>query len=376
LKKFHQNLILGLLIGLFMNKYFYRFIEYRQLTTILFILLIIVSTQKLVSTNAPKFFTSSNSSISEEKELFTAYLEIPNGSSAAYISKILKEERLIDNALTFEIYIRNEGYSDRLRSGNYEIVSNLSYEAIVNILLIGPPLKTFEITTTEGLWLSETIDSIAIQTGYDYLSLVNTLTSGNVDSPYLTEEEELILSNWEGLLFPDTYRYFIDADGAEIFQTMANQLKTISTKIQSTFTIPLWSTSEYELFIIASLVEAEAKIKEDRPLVASVIRNRLEIGMPLQIDSTVLYSLGERKSQVLLADLQLDSLYNTYKYLELPPTPISSFGEESLMSVYQDLDTNFIYYLLTDKNGDMTFTKSYEEFLELKYKAKKDGVIP
>ena len=140
--------------------------------------------------------------------------------------------------------------------------------------------------------------------------------------------------------------------------------------------MPSWAKSEYEIFIIASLVEAESKIDEDRALVSSVIRNRINIGMPLQIDSTVLYGLGERKNQVLLTDLQVDSLYNTYKYKGLPPTPISSFGVKSLKAVYENLNTNFIYYLLTDKNGDMTFTDSYAEFLKLKKLAKEQGVIP
>ena len=359
-----------------MNKFLYKSIKYRYLTTILFVLIMFISTQRIISNNLPKILIANDNSLVSEEHIFSAYVEIPNGSSAADISGIFKRVNLIDNSLTFEIYIRNEGYEDRLRAGNYEIDSNLSYESLVNILLIGPPLKTFEIRITEGLWLTETIQSIAIQTGFDYSSLVNTLTSGSVNSPYLTESEEKIFTNWEGLLFPDTYRFVIEADGTEIFQSMASQLEVVSSNIQRTIPIPIWAKSAYELFIIASLVEAESKIDEDRPLVASVIHNRLEIGMPLQIDSTVIYAIGKRKSQVLLTDLQVDSNYNTYKYQELPPTPICSFGEESLKAVYRNLNTNFIYYLLTSKNGDMTFTNSYEEFLQLKSLAKDQGVIP
>ena len=98
--------------------------------------------------------------------------------------------------------------------------------------------------------------------------------------------------------------------------------------------------------------------------------------MKLQIDATVLYSLQKRKSQVLLIDLQIDSPYNTYKYTSLPPTPISGFGQKSMEAIFNTPDNSFIYYLLTDTNGKMTFTDNYEEFINLKNKAKDEGVIP
>ena len=141
-------------------------------------------------------------------------------------------------------------------------------------------------------------------------------------------------------------------------------------------TIPNWIKTPTEFFTIASLIEAESKLEEDRPLVSSVIKNRLEENMLLQIDATVLYSLQKRKSQVLLIDLQIDSLYNTYKYTSLPPTPISGFGERSMNAIMNTPENNYIYYLLTDINGKMTFTNSYEEFINLKNKAKDEGVIP
>ena len=348
----------------------------RYIFSLFFVVIFIFNIQSLIRDKAPSFVTQQNNNIENEIQTYTSYVNIPNGASAATISAILKNAALIDNSYAFEIYIRNEGYGDRLRAGSYEIESNLSYETIVNILLIGPPLKTYEITTTEGLWLTEIIESISVQTGYDYSSLINTLTSGSVVSKFLTEDMYNDLNNWEGLLFPDTYKFAVEADGTEIFQTMVNQLELVILDINNIKSLPGWIKSEYELLIVASLVETEAKLDEDRALVSSVIRNRLELGMPLQIDSTVIYSLGERKGQVLLKDLQVDSPYNTYKYTALPPTPISSFGRASLLSVYENLNTNFIYYLLTDKSGDMTFTKSYEEFLQLKNKAKEEGIIP
>ena len=359
-----------------MNKYLEPILKTRTAVSVFLVIFLTLSIHSLVRSTAETISINIDSNDVEIEEIFTAFVSIPNGASAATISNILKNASLIDSAIAFEIYIRNEGYADRLRAGNYEIESGLSYESLVNVLLIGPPLKTYEITIVEGLWLKEIIESISIQTGYDYLSLVNTLTSGSVTSNYLESNEYSKLNNWEGLLFPDTYKFSVDADGTEIFQTLANQLELVMLNIKNSKNVPDWVTSEYEIFIVASLVETEALLDEDRPLVSSVIRNRLEDGMPLQIDATVLYSLGERKTQVLLKDLQVDSEYNTYKYNGLPPTPISNFGRSSLEAVFDNLETSFIYYLLTNKNGDMTFTDDYNEFLELKSKAKDEGVIP
>ena len=155
-----------------------------------------------------------------------------------------------------------------------------------------------------------------------------------------------------------------------------NELEIRYNDLLSNNIVPIWITSPSQFFTVASLIEAEAKLDEDRPLVSSVIRNRLNDNMLLQIDATVLYSLQKRKSQVLLVDLQIDSPYNTYKYTSLPPTPISGFGQKSMEAIFNTPENSFIYYLLTDTNGKMTFTDNYEEFINLKNKAKDEGVIP
>ena len=309
-------------------------------------------------------------------EQYTSKINIPQGSSAVEISGILKDAYLIDSSYAFELYVRNENLTDRLRAGEYQINSGLTYEEIVNILLIGPPLQTYQITIIEGLWIEEVIDSISIQTGFDSIELKNSLTSGLVKSKYLDEYESSEIQNWEGLLYPNTYKLSVEAQGEEVLQILVDELETVISNQKSISATPSWINNDYEIFIVASLVESESKLDEDRPLVASVIKNRNQIGMPLQIDATILYSLKERKNRVLLKDLQVESEYNTYKNEGLPPTPIGNFGQKSIEAVFQDLNNNFIYYLLTDTNGDMSFTNDYQEFLDLKNKAKEEGVIP
>ena len=301
---------------------------------------------------------------------------IPLGSSASQISSILDSTGIVNSSLAFELYLRNENLTDKLRPGTYEIQNNLSYEDITSILLKGPPLKTYTITIPEGLWLSETLSTISAQTGYDVSQLENSLTSGQVVSKYLPDNDYTKLQNWEGLLFPNTYQIDIESNGEIILQTLVDELESRFENLTSTNSIPNWIKSPTQFFTIASLIEAESKLDEDRPLVSSVIKNRLDDNMLLQIDATVLYSLQKRKSQVLLIDLQIDSPYNTYKYTSLPPTPISGFGERSMNAIMNTPENNYIYYLLTDINGKMTFTNNYEEFINLKNKAKEEGVIP
>ena len=303
-------------------------------------------------------------------------VNIPQGSAASEISSILDATGVITSKLAFELYLRNENLTDKLRAGSYELPNNLSFEELTALLLKGPPLKTYTITVPEGLWISETLETLSAQTGYDVVQLENSLISGQVTSSFLTSQESLSLQNWEGLLFPNTYQIDIEANGEDILQIMVDELESRYNQLLTNNSLPEWINDENEFFTVASLIEAESKLDEDRPLVSSVIRNRLNDDMLLQIDAAVLYALQKRKSQVLLVDLQVDSPYNIYKYTGLPPTPISGFGQKAMQAIFDTPDNDFIYYLLTNINGKMTFTNNYEEFINLKNKAKEEGVIP
>ena len=303
-------------------------------------------------------------------------ISIESGASASDISSQLASEGVISSQLAFELYLRNENLTDKLRAGDYEIPNNLEFSEITTILLKGPPLKTYTITIPEGLWISETLLSISSQTGFDYDLLKNSLLSGQVKSTNLYLNDPSELYNWEGLLYPNTYQIDVESNGEEILQLMVDELESVTERLMNEYDLPSWISSYNELFTVASLVEAESKLQEDRPLVSSVVKNRLNDNMLIQIDATVLYALQKRKSQVLLVDLQIDSPYNTYKYLGLPPTPISGFCERSIKAVLETPENDYLYYLLTDKNGKMSFTNDYTDFINMKNKAKEEGVIP
>ncbi len=347
-------------------------ISIQLVTTLIFI----YALYNFVTSTADSIEGNQINEISNQGIIEVITVNIPQGSAASEISSILDSTGIISSKLAFELYLRNENLTDKLRAGTYELPNNLSFEEVTALLLKGPPLKTYTITVPEGLWISETLEILSAQTGYDVLQLENSLTSGLVTSSYLDSTEALELQNWEGLLFPNTYQIDIEANGEEILQIMVSELEKRYELLLSNYSVPEWINSSNEFFTVASLIEAEAKLDEDRPLVSSVIRNRLNDNMLLQIDAAVLYALQKRKSQVLLIDLQVDSPYNIYKFTGLPPTPISGFGEKAMQAIFDTPENDFIYYLLTDINGKMTFTNNYEDFINLKNKAKEEGVIP
>ena len=338
-----------------------------------FLIFIATSLTNNLASSVEKVDTSSNVNSSTIEII---QISIESGASASDISSQLASEGVISSQLAFELYLRNENLTDKLRAGDYEIPNNLEFSEITTILLKGPPLKTYTITIPQGLWISETLLSISSQTGFDYDLLKNSLLSGQVKSKNLYLNEPSELYNWEGLLYPNTYQIDVESNGEEILQIMVDELENVTERLMNEYDLPSWLSSYNELFTVASLVEAESKLQEDRPLVSSVVKNRLNDNMLIQIDATVLYALQKRKSQVLLVDLQIDSPYNTYKYLGLPPTPISGFGERSLKAVLETPENDYLYYLLTDKNGKMSFTNDYTDFINMKNKAKEEGVIP
>jgi len=353
-----------------------NYIKYRAiaqiLVTFIFIFITYFSITSIADSVEKNVIQESANSVVEE----IISVNIPQGSSASQIASILDSTGVISSKIAFELYLRNENLTDKLRAGNYELPNNLEFSELTALLLKGPPLKTYTITIPEGLWISETLETISAQTGYEVIQLENSLKSGKVISQFHSDNDYVDLQNWEGLLFPNTYQINIDANGEEILQTLVDELELRYNNIIATNNLPTWINDANEFFTIASLIEAESKIDEDRPLVSSVIKNRLEIDMLLQIDASILYALQKRKSQVLLIDLQVDSPYNIYKFTGLPPTPISGFGERAMTAIMNTPENDFIYYLLTSKDGKMTFTNNYEEFINLKNKAKEEGVIP
>ena len=303
---------------------------------------------------------------------------IPAGASARTIGEILEEAGLIEDGDDFEREVRRLGVADQLQAGVYTLEGGTLPE-IVAALVAGPaPSNVFLLTVIEGLTVDEMLTSIAEQTEHSRTALEEALLSGDVKSVLLPESAPpgyAETTRWEGLLAPDTYEFLTDAGPEEILSRLADTL--VSRLDDQDWTLlEDAGLTPYQGLIIASLIEREAKLAEDRPLIASVIMNRLEAGIALQIDATVLYALGENRSQLLLEDLEFVSPYNTYLVPDLPPTPIAGVRLASLEAAAAPADTGFYYYVLVDPSGKHGFSETLEEHNRKKQEAKDAGVIP
>jgi UPF0755 protein len=251
----------------------------------------------------------------------------------------------------------------------------LSAAAAIAVVLSRAGTETFRITIVEGLTVDGTLDALASQTGFTVDELTAPLLDGTVTSDLLPRTPR-ILQDWEGLLFPDTYDVTDRQTPAEILQRLADTAEARVAAVD-------WSEAEarglsvYEGIVIASMIEREAAVDGDRPLISSVIYNRLEIGMRLQIDATVVYAVGGYpEGGLTLDDLRVDSPYNTYRIDGLPPTPISGVGRASLEAAAAPADTGYFFYVLASADGSHAFAEDYDEFLVLVEQSRRDGFIP
>lgn len=292
-------------------------------------------------------------------------LEIAPGESAAQIARELDEVGVVGSAAEFERVVREARASSRLQAGTYELETGMEPETVLAVLVEGPVgAEVYRLTVIEGLSIGQMLESISRQTGFTFEELTAPLLDGTVTSDLMPGEPEE-LRDWEGLLFPDTYEFVAEATAADLLTRLAD---TAEERVGSVD----WDLLEergltpYEGIIVASLIEKEVVIDEERPVVASVVFNRLDGGMKLQIDATVIYALGAIPDGGLsLADLEVNSPYNTYLIDGLPPTPISGVRLTSLRAAADPAETDFFFYLVTDESGRHTFTETFEEFLQI-----------
>lgn len=300
-------------------------------------------------------------------------IEIPSGSTGQDIGAILTAQGVVRSALEFEVAVRNVDAAQRLQAGTYELTTLMDPADVVAELVSGPAASVYRVTVIEGLRVEEILVALAERTGNEYEDFEDALLDGSVSTSLVELPEEPTLQDWEGLLFPDTYEFSRTAAPAAILQRMAS---TMEQRVNSVD----WSTWEalgytpYQGIVLASLIETEVLLDEERPIVSSVIHNRLAEGMKLDIDATVLYALGTR--DIAEFDREFDSPYNTYVVAGLPPTPIASPSRASLEAAAAPEDTPYFYYVLSDNEGHHAFAETLDEHNENVAQAREDGVLP
>ncbi len=303
-------------------------------------------------------------------------VEVAEGSSARTIGDSMETAGVVTRRDLVEV-VERQGIAAQLKPGIYHLSTGMTPEQVAGRLVEGPDAAA-SVIILEGVTVAAAIESLAEQTGFSAEEFAAELRGGLVISPYLpTELPEGVddLARWEGLLYPARYEIRDDDTPREILQLMADELVHRLEDAD-------WSRLEdlgvnaYEALIIASLIQREVRVDEDRPLVGSVIYNRIDRGMRLQIDATVVYALGGSPGRVLAEHLEIDSPWNTYRVDGLPPTPIGTIQIESLDGALNPASTAFLFYVLVSEDGRHGFSETLEEHRVKIAQAKADGILP
>lgn len=287
---------------------------------------------------------------------------IPSGSTSQEIGQILEDKGVIDSATGFRIAAYLEGGAEDIQAGRYEIATGLSAnDALATLVETGPIVEFVNVTFPEGSWLTDFASVLDEKTHIDGDEFLKLVTTGKVNSKYRPPDVDTM----EGLLFPSTYQIVDSDDAASVANRLASEFEKQVDSLDFSAAEALGVTP-YEAITIASMIEAEAVLDDERPMVARVIYNRIAEGMTLGIDATVQYAIGEHKEELTLTDLDVDSPYNTRKFTGIPPTPIGAPGLASLEAALQPADGPWLYYVLNDCEGHHAFSESYAEFLQNK----------
>ncbi|HYG10410.1 MAG TPA: endolytic transglycosylase MltG [Pyrinomonadaceae bacterium] len=285
--------------------------------------------------------------------LSTQYIEIPRGSTPDQIISRLSSSGVIRRVWPLQLYIRFSGVAPRLKAGEYRFPSPISPLGVLRKLEEGEQrLARFTIIEGWTRW-----DIAAAMARIPELKLANAEEAlALMDDTSDIRDLDPQANNLEGYLYPDTYSFPPDTTARGMIAAMVKRFRQVWREQLGEKPIPSNRTPR-EIATIASLVETEAKLKEERPLVASVIYNRLKIGMSLGIDSSVIYAsklAGKWRNdgKVYQSDLDRDSPYNTRKVRGLPPGPIASFGARSLEAALRPAETDYLYYVREPSRDD------------------------
>jgi peptidoglycan lytic transglycosylase G len=288
---------------------------------------------------------------------------IPAHSGASAIGDLLAREGVISSSFFFEVRAALSGDRSKLRSGTYQLQQGMSYSAVLTKLTTPPPaVPTTTLTISEG-HTRQYVSALLRRQGIKGSYLAATRRSPLLDPAAYGAPAHL--SSLEGFLFPDTFQLVKPVKMSALVADQLRDFKQRFAGVDLSYARSKHLTG-YDVLKIASLVEAEAASSHDRPLVASVIYNRLRDGMMLQFDSTTRYATGNFTGPLTVSELQSPSPFNTHTHLGLPPTPIDSPSLASIQAAAHPAHTDYLYFFTKPCNaGGSVFTSTYTEFLHL-----------
>jgi peptidoglycan lytic transglycosylase G len=282
------------------------------------------------------------------------FVDIPHGASTAEIADLLVQSKVLQSRWPFLFYVRWSGAARHLMSGEYRFTTPSTPALIVQRLVSGD-VYFIAVTVPEGLSAQEVTELIAGAGLSNEDNLKAEILRVEWIHDLYPEAQTL-----EGFLFPDTYKFSRKADSEEIIKAMLAQFRHKFRRLTASYPIPKGFTAG-RIVTLASMIEKEVKKDEERPLVASVLINRLQKRMPLACDPSIIYALklaGRYDGNIRKMDLAIASPYNTYRYPGLPPGPISNPGESSLRAALTPAKTDYLYFV-SRNDGTHQFSKDY-----------------
>lgn len=316
--------------------------------------------------------------------------QIREGDDLNAIASNLKSKGFIVDAGVFLRYVDGEGGLEPI-PGYYTMRPRDHMGNLLAVLRTPPNETYFKITFPEGFTVEQMGERISSEVGS--ISLPDFLAASGAEqlpSTVRSKYQPDAVSSLEGLLFPDTYLVAGDSTPDQVLREMVALMERVGTQEGLDGSIELVGRTPYEVLIVASIIEREAKLDEDRGLIARVIYNRLDKGMPLEVDATLFYG---QDPETPFAQLKLiDTPYNTYLHAGLPPTPISNPGRASIAAaldpapnpsladprcaqIAEPDDCRYFYYVLADEEGRHVFAVTLEQHLANVQAAIESGVL-
>jgi UPF0755 protein len=280
-------------------------------------------------------------------------VSLPAGASAPVVAEALAREGVITSATAFGWYTRWRPLGP-VRGGTYALRKRQPMADVVATIRRGPPVNEVRVTIPEGFTVAQVAARVAKEMPWITAEeFVAASENGAVRSPVLPDG----IDSLEGLLYPETYAFGEGVAAQAVQQRMVSQFDSVIERLGQP---SVAGVTPYEAVIIASMIEKEAKIEDDRAKVARVIYNRLAKGQRLQVDPTVYYK--QPKGTSFATAVENDTPYNTYRRTGLPPTPICNPGQASLQAAWNPVDGPWFFYVTVNRNtGEMAYNVSFEE---------------
>jgi len=293
-------------------------------------------------------------------------VEVVKGDTLSGVASKLEEAGVIKSALVFKAQARIDGYGTEIKTGRYTFEPGQDSGEILEKLTAEDAVPTMAVTIPEGLTLGETARTVAAGTGVSAVGFEEAARETDYGYAFLEDES---IETTEGYLFPRRYDFEKGVTAAQVVDRLLGQYLLETEGLDIAGARERHGLTEHELVTVASLIEKESANAGERPVIASVIYNRLRRDMPLQIDATIQYALAKPKENLSLSDLEVDSPYNTYENPGLPPGPICSPSRQSLEAAIDPDQTGYLYYVLKANDQEHFFTDDYEAFLRAKEEA-------